>query len=274
MFDLLKIGLCNKYYMGSTLHIIISFVAVVIIGYLLGSLNFGVIISKAIYKDDIRKHGSGGSGATNMLRTYGKIPAALTFLGDGLKAVAAVLIGALFLGGQTTFYYDNDGMIYSAKQLFEIYGGTLESVMAEVQNYNIAAFPVYSGIYIGGLASIIGHAFPVYYGFKGGKSVAATFFMVLCTSPVTGLICLIFFIAIVWGTKYVSLGSVMAVLIYPLILSRMTGYGLHNIIAIFISLFIVYLHRGNIIRLINGKENKISFKNKEKKKKEQGGADG
>ena len=229
MFEILEIGLCNKFFPGSALYVGISFFAVLVMGYLLGSLNFGVIISKVFYHDDIRKHGSGGSGATNMLRTYGKLPAAMTFLGDGLKTVAAVFIGALFLGHNR----------------------------------------LYAGSYFGGLASIIGHAYPVYYKFKGGKGVASTFFMVLCTNPVVGLISLVFFVIIVAGTKFVSLGSIMAVLIYPLLLNRFTGAGLHNMIAIFISLFIVYLHRKNIMRLINGQENKLDFK-KKKKEKENG----
>jgi len=202
--------------------IIIKIFAVAIIGYLLGSLNFGVIISKIFYHDDVRKYGSKGSGATNMLRTYGKLPAAMTFLGDGLKAAAAVLIGVILLG--------------------------------------------YNGAYIGGAASVIGHAFPVYYGFKGGRSVAAAFFMVLCTESLVGLICFAIFLIIVAGTKYVSLGSVIAVLIYPLILYVITGYGLHNFIAVFIALLIVYLHRGNIKRLLNGSENKINLKGGKKEK--------
>ena len=233
MFEILELGLCNKFFPGSTLHIVISVFAVFLIGYLLGSLNFGVIISKAFYHNDVRKHGSGGAGATNMLRTYGKLPAAMTFLGDGLKAALAVLIGAVLLGHNR----------------------------------------VYAGTYIGGMASIIGHAFPLYYGFRGGKSVASTFFMVLCTEPVIALICLAIFVIIVAGTKFVSLGSIMTVLIYPLILNRMTGVGLHNLIAIFISLLIVFLHRENIMRLINGKENKISFKSKSKKKENVGRGD-
>lgn len=235
MFELIDLGLCNKYFPGSNLHVIISFFAVILIGYLLGSLNFGVIISKVFYNDDVRKHGSKGAGMTNMLRTYGKIPAAATFLGDGLKAVLAVYIGALFLGRHNTVFV-REGVAYIG----------------------------YAGMYVGGLASIIGHAFPVYYGFKGGKSVAATFFMVLCTEPFIALICLAIFIIIVAGTKFVSLGSIMSVVVYPLILNRMTGYGMHNVIAIFIMLLVVYLHKANITRLVNGVENKINLKSRKK----------
>ena len=228
MVELLQLGLCVKYFPESSFYVVISFVAVIIIGYLLGSLNFGVIISTAFYHDDIRKHGSGSAGMTNMLRTYGKIPAALTFLGDGLKTVAAVFIGALFLGHHYT----------------------------------------YAGSYIGGIACMIGHAYPVYYKFKGGKGVTAAFFMVLCTNPLVALICLIIFIIIVAGTKYISLGSIMSILIYPLILNRLTGVGLHNLIAILAALFVVYLHRANIQRLMSGTENKLNLKSKKNKKSE------
>jgi len=261
MAELLELGLYNKYFQGSALHVMLSFFAVVIIGYLLGSLNFGVIISRIFYNDDVRKHGSGGSGATNMLRTYGKFPAAVTFLGDGLKAAVAVFVGALFLGVYNSDFFSYNGVIYTnaidfERALFELYGE------ARPDSIIIHTYEGFAGMYIGGLTSLIGHAFPVYYGFKGGKCVAATFFMVLCTEPLVGLICLAFFIAIVWVTKFISVGSIMCVIIYPLILNRWTGSGLHNLIAIFISLFVVYLHRENIIRLINGKENKLNLKKK------------
>jgi glycerol-3-phosphate acyltransferase PlsY len=228
MLELLQKGLCGKYYPESALHAIISYAAIVIVGYLLGSLNFGVIISRAFYKDDIRNHGSKGSGATNMLRTYGKLPAAMTFLGDGLKAALAVLVGALLLGHN----------------------------------------PVYAGSYMGGLAAVIGHAYPVYYKFKGGKGVASAFFMIMCTSPSVGLICFAVFAIIAGWTKFVSLGSIMAVLLYPLILNNLKGIGFHNVIAVFMALLIIYLHRDNMKRIMAGTENKISFGGGKKNKKE------
>ena len=239
---------------------IISFFAVLLVGYLLGSLNFGVIISKAFYGDDVRNHGSGASGATNMLRTYGKLPAALTFLGDGLKTVAAVWVGALFLGAYNSVFYVYGGVSYA--NFDALLRGIDINALPDAVSYT-----GYAGMYVGGLASLIGHAFPVYYKFKGGKCVASTFFLVMCTAPLVGLICLGFFIAIVWGTKFISAGSIMCVIIYPLVLNRMTGAGLHNIIAVFIALFVVYLHRENIIRLINGKENKLKLSGAEKAKK-------
>jgi len=213
---------------GEMVSIMLMYLLVIIAGYLLGSLNAGIIISKLAYRDDIRKYGSGGAGATNMLRTYGKGAAAVTFLLDGIKTVIAVLIGVLIFGNHS------------------------------------ASVSIFAGPYIGGLASIAGHAFPVYYKFKGGKSVAATFFMVLCTAPLVALICLAIFIMVVSWTKYVSVGSMMAVIVYPLMLNRLTVIGLHNLIAIIVMLLVVFLHRENIKRVWAGKENKISFKSKKK----------
>jgi len=255
MVELFNFGLCNYYFPGSAMHTAIGFFAVLLIGYLLGSLNFGVIISKVFYGGDVRDHGSGGAGATNMQRTYGNFPAAMTFLGDGLKTAAAVYIGALFLGRYNAIFYVYDGVSYASFDA--LLRGVELSAMPDAVSYT-----GFAGMYIGGLASLIGHAFPVYYGFKGGKCIASTFFLVLCTAPLVAAVCLLFFIAIVWGTKFISAGSIMCVIIYPLILNRFTGLGLHNIIAVIIALFVVCLHRENIIRLINGKENKLNLKKK------------
>ena len=263
MFEIFEIGLCNKFFPSSALHFGISFFTVLLIGYLLGSLNFGVIISRVFYKDDVRKHGSGASGATNMLRTYGKLPAAMTFLGDGVKTAVAVLIGALFLGVFNSNFIGYNGEYFAngiefEKRIIELFGDNIPNPL------NVISYNGFAGMYIGGLASLIGHAFPVYYGFKGGKCVASTFFMVLCTEPLIALICLMFFVVIVWVTKFISVGSIMCVIIYPLILYNWTDLGLHNLIAIVIMLFVVFLHRANIKRLINGQENKLSFRKKVK----------
>lgn len=269
MSEIFEIGLCNKFSQGSILHIIIGIVAVLLIGYLLGSLNFGVIISKVFYKDDVRNHGSGGSGATNMLRTYGKFPAVMTFLGDGIKTAVAVLVGALFLGIYNSTFYGYDGAFYSTEKEWGELVGILKpiygEIMPDLKEMGVTTYNGFAGMYIGGIASLIGHAFPVYYGFKGGKCVASTFFLVLCTNPLIALVCLMFFVAIVWVTKFVSVGSIMCVVIYPLILYNWTGLGMHILAAVFIMLFVVFLHRGNIKRLINGKENKLNFGKKKEK---------
>lgn len=263
MFEIFEFGLCNKFFPDSAPLLIVSFFLVFSIGYLLGSLDFGVIISNVLYHDDVRRHGSGSAGMTNMLRTYGKLPAALTILGDGAKTAAAVMVGALFLGWHSNGFYVHDGISYSTldklfRAISNLYG---ENIPDQIPG--VTAYAGYAGMYIGGLAAIVGHAFPIYYKFKGGKSVIATFVTVLFTEPFVALLCLVFFAAVVAATKFVSLGSIMSVIIYPLALYRMAGPGMHNLFAVFIMLFVLFLHRANILRLVNGKENKISFKKKD-----------
>lgn len=241
MFNLNR-GLYAYFFDGKALDAkaIIAAVAValsaVIIGYLLGSVNSAIIVSKTIYKDDIRRHGSGNAGLTNMLRTFGKGAAGLTLLGDFLKTAIAVFIGGL-LGG---------------------FG------------YQIAlsyAFPTFflPLTYLAGLASILGHIFPVFYNFKGGKGVLCTAVMALVLTPFEFLILIAIFIAIVAWTKYVSLGSVIAASLYPiLVYGHYRIFGLKEdvfvaLITILIPLIIVYCHRENLKRLSAGTERKISF---------------
>lgn len=205
------------------------------IPYLLGSLNFAVIISNLKYKDDIRNHGSGNAGATNMLRTFGKRAAAFTFLGDILKSMVSVVFGCFLLGLTM--------------------GG------------HMAAF-----------FCMLGHMFPVFYKFKGGKGVATSIAAIFLLNPFVALIMILVFVIIVAGTKYVSLGSVMAALIYPVLLNRIneitagwfiandTLWGFDGIFSFLMMAMVVYMHKGNIKRIIAGTESKISFG---KKKKEQ-----
>ncbi len=189
--------------------------------YLLGSMNFAIIISKTKYKSDIRNYGSGNAGATNMMRTFGKSAAGLTFLGDALKAFAAGLIGYLALGQY--------------------------------------------GAYIAGLFCILGHMFPIYYKFKGGKGVVTAAISILMCNPLVFLVLLLLFVIIVACTKYISLASVMCMLLYPVILDRMEkwingGTGAYVLIAILNAALVIFMHRENIKRLWHGKENKFSFK--------------
>ena len=191
-----------------------------VVAYLLGSLNFAIIFSKIFYREDVREHGSGNAGATNMLRTYGKGKAALTLAGDMLKCAVAVIIGAL---------------------LFDIEGAD-----------------------IAGLFCVIGHVFPCWFKFRGGKGVAVAAMVMLLTSWPVFLLLLLIFVIIVVGTKYVSLGSVMAALLYPVLLSSWnTVIGeskSHSVIMAFlITLIIVVMHRENIKRILDKTESKISL---------------
>ena len=157
MFELIRNGI-----IGYNSHIalfVLGIVICVVVPYLLGSLNFAVIISKSRYKDDVRTHGSGNAGATNMLRTHGKSAAALTLLGDLLKAVVSVLLALFLMPG--------DGFAY-----------------------------------IAGLCCMLGHAFPVYYGFKGGKGVVVAAGTMLVLNPLVFLTCIGVWALVIIFTKF------------------------------------------------------------------------
>ena len=225
----------NKIYDFSNVafEYVLFMVLTVAVGYFVGSLNFGIIISKLKHKDDVRKYGSGNAGATNMLRTYGKASAALTLLLDILKA-AIVTFAGMLLGGES-------------------FG------------------------YLAGLGCILGHVYPIYYHFKGGKGVACVSAIMLVLEPIPALICLFVFVLTVVWTKYVSLGSIFAATLLPVFVNGLYGQ-LHYpgktdilpppivaIVTVFIAVFVVYLHRKNIQRIMNKTESKISFKKKNQK---------
>ena len=197
------------------------FVAVILIAYLLGSINFAIIISGKKYKEDIRTHGSKNAGMTNMMRTYGKSAAALTLVGDALKAVLSCAIGYLAMG-----------------QL---------------------------GAYAAGLFCMLGHVFPLYYGFKGGKGVVTAAATVLMTDPLVFLILITLFIIMVAIWRYISLASITCIGLYPLILSFTTRMFAGKIspfilFTVLMALLIIGKHWPNIERLRNGTESKFSFK--------------
>ena len=217
-FDIIQHGIILW---DSTPLVILGVLVSIIIPYLLGSLNFAIIISAKQYNQDIRSFGSKNAGMTNMMRTYGKKAAGLTLIGDALKAIVACAVGYLMLG--------------------------------------------YIGCYIAGLFCVIGHMFPVFYKFKGGKGVVTGAMAILMGDPITFAIILLIFIIIVAFTRYISLGSIMSVLLYPIILDRVYKWVYHDIcpfiiFAILLAVLVVAKHYENIKRLMQGKENKFSFK--------------
>ena len=200
---------------------IISVAVVIIAAYLLGSINFAIIISGKKYKQDIRDHGSKNAGMTNMMRTYGKKAAGLTLLGDALKAVVACLVGYVLIGSL--------------------------------------------GAYIAGLFCILGHIFPIFYKFKGGKGVVTTAVAILMCNPLVFVVLFLLFVIIVLFTRYISLGSVVCVMLYPLLLDSVsrifTGHPTPYVVfAMITAVVVVVKHWGNIKRLAEGKESKFSFK--------------
>ncbi len=200
----------------------------VLIPYLLGSINTAIIISDKLYHDDIRKYGSGNAGFTNVMRTYGKKAALITFVGDILKTVLSIMIGWCVFG--------------------------------------------YLTAYIAGFACFLGHIFPVFYRFKGGKGIVCLTAMVFMLDWRIFLILFVLFIGIVLATKYISAGSVVCSMIYPLLLNRMndTGLRLIEFVAMAIGIIIVVKHRENLKRIFNGTESKFAFKKSKKNADEEG----
>lgn len=219
----------------------LSLFALCAVAYFMGSINSAIIISKTIYRDDIRTKGSGNPGMTNMLRTFGGKAALLTLLGDLLKTVLPVLVAGVVFG----FQY-NMGVSFSGPMYFV------------------------------GLFAVIGHIFPAYYGFKGGKGVLSTASMALVCSPVPFAFLFLVFVILVAWTKYVSLGSVVAAGLYPVVLSGYFAlfkdsdgntvfmHPLTAIATIFIAVLIIWAHRKNLERIGNRTENKLSFGKKKK----------
>ena len=200
-----------------------------VIAYLIGSVNFSVILSKKMAGFDVREKGSGNAGTTNMLRSVGKKAAALTLICDVLKGVVAILI-AMFIGW--AFKVENQSLL----------------------------------VQIAGIAVVLGHTFPIFFGFKGGKGVATSLGILIMTNWQIGLICLVFGVLLIALTRMVSLGSCSAAVLFPVltlfitdhyIVTQGSGYLIYSII---LAVIVLFNHRSNIKRIMAGKENRISFK--------------
>ena len=207
----------------------VTYIIVTIIAYLIGSINFSIIISKKMAGFDVREKGSGNAGTTNMLRSVGKRAAGLTLLCDILKGVVAILIAIL--------------------------AGAIIKNMDKALLVQLAA-----------IAVVLGHTFPIFFQFKGGKGVATSLGVLLLVNWQIGLICLVFALALIFLTRMVSLGSVGAAILYPvLVLFIHTNYTVpegsgYLIFSIILAVIVAFNHRANIKRLMNGTENRISFK--------------
>ncbi len=206
-----------------------SYIIVAVIAYLLGSVSFSVIISKKMAGFDVREKGSGNAGTTNVLRSVGKKAAIFTLLGDVLKGVIAILVAYII------------GLIVKE--------GIDKALLIQL-----------AGIFV-----ILGHTFPVFFKFKGGKGIATALGVLLMTNWNIGLICLVFALVLMALTKMVSLGSIAAAILFPVLIIFMphTAYlvdGNYIIYSILIAVLVVYNHRANVKRLLNGTENKLDFK--------------
>ena len=199
----------------------ISYIIILIIAYLLGNISTSYIIAKRLAGVDIRTQGSGNAGSTNVLRTLGKKAGAMTFIGDLLKGIIAVFIGY---------------------------------TIAKFANIDI----VIAG-YVAVFGVVCGHNWPVFLGFRGGKGVATSLGAMIAVNPIIALSCFGLFLIIVAITKYVSLGSVVGIAASPVIMMFLNNKN-GVIITLFLTISVIYTHRENIKRLINGTERKIGQK--------------
>ena len=211
-----------------------SLLLVLLAAYLLGSINSAILISKAIYKDDIRKHGSGNGGMTNMLRTFGGKAALLTLVGDLGKTALAIFIAGFVFG-------------------FGYVGGI------SIQGF----------CYVAGLLAVLGHVFPLYYGFKGGKGVLVTSTMALILTPIPFVILFCLFALVYGASKYISLGSVCVAVLYPVLLHGWFAVafqspmdGLIALSSILLACLIVWCHRENLKRISERTERKTYLRKK------------
>lgn len=194
-------------------------------GYFLGSLNTAVIVGK-IYGKDIRNYGSKSAGLTNTLRTLGKSAAIFVLLGDILKGIIACLIG-LLLG---VYFYS---------------GGTMDSL----------------SLLVAGAGAVIGHNWPIYFRFKGGKGALTAVAVLFMIDWVMALLCLAFFVTIIALTRYVSLGTICATTLIALIsFIPVFGHTLYfNLFVCLMAFMVIFRHRENVQRLLAGTENKLTF---------------
>lgn len=205
------------------------YIIVALIAYLIGSINFSVIFSKKIAGFDVREKGSGNAGATNMLRSVGKSAAVFTLICDILKGVVSIGI-AILIGN--VFKIENKALL----------------------------------VQLSGILVIVGHTFPIFFKLKGGKGVATSLGVLLMTNWQIGLICLVFALILMILTKMVSLGSVGAAILFPVLVifirdnftvSQGSNYIIYSII---LAIIVLFNHRGNIKRILSGTENKITLK--------------
>ena len=223
--------------MQITWNIVVSILLAAVCAYLLGSINFAIIVTKLFAHKDIRDFGSGNAGLTNVLRTLGKGPAAFVLVGDFMKGVLSVVIGKL---------------------LFQYLGG-----VGEGSEWFML------GGYIGAFFAVLGHIYPIFHGFKGGKGILITAGVMLVLDPWVLCVILGTFIIVVLISRIVSLGSISAAVVYPfatlgveLLMHRPTAW-IDAGLALLISVLVIFMHRGNINRLINHTESKVGQKKKE-----------
>lgn len=214
--------------------------AIIILSYLIGSIPTSIIVSKAVKGIDIREHGSGNAGGTNVMRVLGWKYGIFVILLDALKGVLAVVIVARLHYGTMPF-----------QNLTPFDDFTLVQIIA-------------------GISAVIGHIWTVFAGFRGGKGIATALGMLIMIVTIDMLIAMGVFILTVAISRYVSLGSIIGAAAVPLTLIirenifNVDVQGYHTLLpfVIGVSLLVIFTHRKNVVRLLNGSESKVSFSKK------------
>lgn len=200
---------------------VLAIVLTILAGYLLGNVNGAILLSRLVEKDDVRRHGSGNAGFTNFFRNYGKSTSLLVILIDGVKTAASCILGGFLLG---KFGFGTEGML------------------------------------LGGLCATLGHDFPAFLGFRGGKGIVCGFATALVTDWRIGLILFALFALVYLLTKYVSLASIVCavgfLICFPLFYPGRIGVILPSAA---MGLLAIFLHRENLKRLVKGQERKTDF---------------
>ena len=195
------------------------------LAYLIGSISFAVVVSKCMRLPDPHTYGSGNPGATNVLRTGNKLAAILTLLGDALKGFFAVMIARLFLGD--------------------------ESLTSTLSSW------VLCGVV---LAVFLGHLFPVFHGFKGGKGVATACGILFGVNWILGLATLSTWIIVAMFMRYSSLAALAAAVFGPIYFVFLFGFQPMGLALLVVCVLLIWRHRSNIQNLLNGKESRIGSK--------------
>lgn len=216
--------------------------AIIILSYLVGSIPTSIIVCKAARGIDIRNYGSGNAGGTNVMRVLGWKHGLFVMVLDAMKGVLAVIVIARLFQGNMPF---NNATPFDDFTLIQI---------------------------IAGIAAVIGHVWTIFASFKGGKGIATALGMLLMITTVDMLIAVGAFIIVVSISKYVSLGSIVGAIVVPLALVlrenvfNVNIQGYHTILpfVIAVSMLVIFTHRKNVVRLINGSETKINFSRKNK----------
>ncbi len=224
------------------LRFVIAFFLTAVISYLLGSCNSAIITVKLMKHVDIREYGSKNAGLTNTLRCFGKKCALFTLIGDLLKGVIAVFI---------------------SRGIFNL----LDIGIGANDDTRCIG-------YVAGIFAVLGHVFPIYYNFKGGKGILVTAAIILAVDPLSFLIVFSVFVIILAISKYVSLASITSSALYPIV-TFVTQYMrnsyttqeavINTVLAGITAFMLIYMHKSNIERLKNGNENKFSFGSKKDK---------